>query len=164
MKCATLRMNFPYKKASFVAGTIILFSFSLTIFAQQVQKQRAKNLQVLAKDISHEELDKQMDFYCASLSVKCNYCHAPSTSRPGKLDFASDSNAGHKEDGRRMIKLTREINEKYFGARPGEPASMGAINCYTCHRGEQFPSVPEFDSLAGHKPAIKIDFLNKGNK
>ena len=149
-----------------MAGGIMLALFSLTIFAQQAknQEQKAKNLKVLSKSISHEDLDKQMDFYCTSLNVKCNYCHAASKTRPGKLDFAEDSNANHKEDGRRMILLTKEINEKYFGAQPTDNPSIGAINCYTCHRGQEFPTTPEFDSLLKKPhPILKSPWLNNGS-
>jgi len=101
----------------------------------------------MPKDISHDDLDKQMDFFCASLNVKCNYCHADSKTHPGKLDFAADSASKHKEDARRMLELTYSINEKYFSVQRTSHMSMQVVNCYTCHRGEEFPLVG-FDSIA----------------
>ncbi len=139
-----------FRKKTFKAtGLLILLCLTLTIFAQQINKkdQKAKNLKVMPKDISHDDLDKQMDFFCASLKVKCNYCHANSLTRPGKLDFAADSASRHKEDGRRMLELTYSINEKFFGVKRTDPMRMQVVNCYTCHRGEEFPMV-EFDSIA----------------
>jgi len=133
---------FRYKKT--ITICCLFFSlFSISMYAQLLQRVEVKytNLQVLPKNISKEALDKQMDFYCVSLNVKCAYCHAPSLTSPGKLDFAADSLAGHKEDGRRMLKLTQEINAKYFGATEREDDFLKAINCYSCHRGEEYPTV-----------------------
>ena len=142
-------MHFKRKKTFIATGFLILLCLTLTLFAQQNNKkdQKAKNLKVMPKDITHDDLDKQMDFFCGSLSVKCNYCHANSLTRPGKLDFAADSAARHKEEARQMIELTYSINEKYFGISRTEHMSKQVVNCYTCHRGEEFPMV-EFDSIA----------------
>ena len=62
--------------------------------------QHKRNLKVLPKDISHEELEKVMDGFKAALGVKCNYCHAASKTDPKKLDFASDEKP-EKEDSTR---------------------------------------------------------------
>ncbi|MES2777852.1 MAG: c-type cytochrome [Bacteroidota bacterium] len=140
------------KKTVIATASFIFLAVTFTLFAQVNKKkdEKAKNLKVMPKDISHDDLDRQMDFFCGALSVKCNYCHADSKTRPGKLDFAADSASRHKEDGRRMLELTYSINEKYFGIQRTEPMSKQVVNCYTCHRGEEFPMV-EFDSIA-NKP------------
>jgi len=142
-------MNIRYRKTLIATGSFILLCVTLSLFAQQIQKkeQKAKNLKVLPADISHEDLDTQMDFFCASLKVKCGYCHANSLTRPGKLDFAADSASRHKEDARRMIEMTYSLNEKYFGIGKNEHMSKQAVNCYTCHRGEEAPMFG-FDSIA----------------
>src|ERR1700709_1133762 len=73
-----------------------------------------RNLKVLPKNISHEDLDKVMDGWKAALGVKCNFCHAPSkdsTSR--KLDFSSDAKP-EKDIARHMFRMTGKINKKYF--------------------------------------------------
>ena len=36
-----------------------------------------KNLKILPKNISKEDLDKIMDGFKEALGVKCNFCHAP---------------------------------------------------------------------------------------
>lgn len=138
-----------------IASLIIVFIFTFLVFSagafQQKEEQKAKNLKVLPKDISHDDLDKEMRFYNNSLNVKCNYCHAPSKERPGRLDFASDSNS-HKEDTRAMIRMTNDINEKYFETKVNSPQHLNVVNCYTCHRGEEMPLVlPPADTTRNKK-------------
>src|SRR5690606_32103791 len=88
---------------------ILSLGFALSAFMPQqetAQKQeyRAKNLKVLPKDISKDELDEVMDGFKAALGVKCGHCHAPSTIDPKKLDFASDEKI-EKEIARKMMKM-----------------------------------------------------------
>ncbi len=126
------------------ASAIIVCTLTLLVFSagafQQQQERKAQNLKVLPKDISHEDLEKEMHFYNNALNVKCNYCHAPSKDRPGRLDFASDSNS-HKEDTRAMMRMTNDLNEKYFETKANSPQHLNVVNCYTCHRGEEMPLV-----------------------
>ncbi len=137
-----------HKKTIITTAAFILLCLTLSIFAQQNKKkdEKTKNLKVMPKDISQEDLYKQMDFFCASLKVTCNYCHAENKARFGELDFAADSASRHKEDARRMIELTYSINEKYFGVKRTEHMKMQVVNCYTCHRGEEMP-IFGFDSV-----------------
>lgn len=106
---------------------------------RQPDEPKAKNLKVLPKDISHEELDKVMDGFKAALGVKCGFCHAQRADGSGKLDFASDANE-HKDIARDMMRMTQHINKKYF--KPGKDASEGEmmkVSCMTCHNGEKHP-------------------------
>lgn len=98
------------------------------------------NLKVLPKDISKDSLDYLMKNYATSLGVKCNYCHAPSKTKPGKLDFASDAKI-EKEIARGMITMTNDINEnnfKPFFPDP-KPKQVHVVNCVMCHRGNANP-------------------------
>jgi len=99
-----------------------------------------KNLKVLPKDISHEDLDKVMDNWKAALGVKCNFCHAPSKdSTSHRLDFASDAKP-EKEVARHMFKMTAKINKKYFNFNKDEKGDVvPTITCMTCHRGNPHP-------------------------
>ena len=101
---------------------------------------RAKNLKVLPKDISHEDLDKIMDSWKAALGVKCGFCHAPSAdSTSHHLDFASDAKP-EKNIARHMYKMTGKINKKYFSfAKDDKGASIAVVSCVTCHRGSPHP-------------------------
>lgn len=98
------------------------------------------NLKVLPKDISKDSLDYLMKNYATSLGVKCNHCHAPSKTEPGKLDFASDAKI-EKEIARGMITMTNDINKnnfKPFFPDP-KPKQVHVVNCVMCHRGNANP-------------------------
>jgi len=99
-----------------------------------------RNLKVLPKDISHEDLDKVMHNWTAALAVKCNFCHAPSNdSTSHRLDFASDAKP-EKEVARHMFKMTAKINKKYFNFNKDEKGDVvPTITCMTCHRGNPHP-------------------------
>jgi sulfatase maturation enzyme AslB (radical SAM superfamily) len=62
----------------------------------------------------------------------CNYCHAREK-RSLHLDYAGDEKP-EKEIARSMMRMTIDINKKYFG---GEPLVMGdsvlTIFCSNCH-------------------------------
>src|SRR5690554_559342 len=87
-----------------------------------------KNLKVLPKDISEENLDAVMDSFNEALGVKCSHCHARGEN--GRLDFASDANI-QKDIAREMMKMTRKINRKYF--KENDPMNY-AVTCYTCNK------------------------------
>ena len=98
--------------------------------------QHKRNLKVLPKDISHEELEKVMDGFKAALGVKCNYCHAASKTDPKKLDFSSDEKP-EKEVARHMMRMTAKINKKFFHYKEGD--AMPPVTCITCHNGNPHP-------------------------
>jgi hypothetical protein len=99
-----------------------------------------RNLKVLPKDISHDDLDKVMDSWKAALGVKCGFCHAPSKdSSNHHLDFASDEKP-EKDIARHMFRMTAKINKKYFSFDKDEKGVIiPAIKCMTCHRGSPHP-------------------------
>ena len=99
-----------------------------------------KNLKVLPKNISHEDLEKTMDSWKAALGVKCGFCHAPSAdSTSHHLDFASDAKP-EKNIARHMYKMTGKINKKYFSFNKDDQGkTIPAISCITCHRGNPHP-------------------------
>src|SRR5579862_7816040 len=99
-----------------------------------------KNLKILPKNISHEDLDKVMDGFKEALGVKCNFCHAPEAdSTTHHLDFASDAKP-EKNTARYMMKMTKKINKKFFSFNKDENGkSVQTITCITCHRGKPHP-------------------------
>lgn len=101
---------------------------------------KAKNLKVLPKNITHDELDSVMDGFKDALGVKCGHCHASQKENPRKLDFASDEKP-EKEMARRMLKMTARINKKYFRHSDGE--AMVQVQCKTCHRGNSKPELKD---------------------
>jgi hypothetical protein len=96
-----------------------------------------KNLQVLPKDIKQEKLKAIMDGFCSALNVKCGFCHVRNK-ETNEWDYAADTK-GHKKEARDMMKMTNDLNVKYFGVDMTEENPKVAITCYTCHRGEEHP-------------------------
>jgi len=92
-----------------------------------------KNLKVLDKNISKDDLEIVMKEFKTALGVKCNFCHAQSKTDSTKLDFASDENK-HKNIARGMLKMTKRINKKFF-----KDDKEASIQCFTCHNGQKEP-------------------------
>jgi hypothetical protein len=97
------------------------------------------NLKVLPKDISSKDLQGIMaDDFEDGLGVSCGFCHASAAGGHG-LDFVSDAKP-EKEIARRMMRMTLDLNKKYFNVRkPLIGSNTLTINCATCHKGEPFP-------------------------
>jgi hypothetical protein len=96
-----------------------------------------KNLKVLPKHITHEQLESTMHDWSHALGVHCNFCHARTAD--GKMDFASDEKP-EKNMARDMYKMAAKINDKYFeGKKDSIGMVVGDIKCYTCHRGSPHP-------------------------
>lgn len=126
-----------YKKTitlSILLATVVM----LSAFMPR-QDEKAKNLKVLPKDISHEDLDKVMDGFKVALGVKCNFCHASKKDDPKRLDFASDEKP-EKDIARNMMRMTAKINQKYFHIKDTKDGkAMLAVSCITCHNGKEHP-------------------------
>lgn len=102
---------------------------------------KPKNLQVLPKDISHDQLMKVMHGFAGSLGVKCEFCHEPGP-QPRHLDFASDAKP-QKRIARTMLRMTMTINDKYLSQvdNPDAKPDQKHVTCGTCHRGQKMPAV-----------------------
>lgn len=121
-----------------VAAALAVFVLAGIAAMKHPGTDKFKNLQVLPKNISEDSLDKIMDFYCASLKVECNYCHVH--------DKKADTMIWHKDDKpekeitRNMMRMTADINEKYFHFNDEVSAGeVQAVTCFTCHRGSPIP-------------------------
>lgn len=108
-----------------------------------------KNLKVLPKNISHEELDSIMRQFNNALGVKCNFCHAPQKENPKKLDFASDEK-GEKGATREMMRMTNRINKKFFRYKKDDEHPIPPVGCVTCHHGHPHP-----EAMAEPKKELK---------
>lgn len=129
------------KYTSIVLLFISIISISASFTTAPPADDEFKNLKVLPKNITDEQLDSVMDHFKASLGVKCSFCHAESkdTSAKRKLDFASDEKE-EKQRAREMMKMTTDLNANYFN--PGQstkPDTIHEVICYTCHRGTKEP-------------------------
>lgn len=100
-----------------------------------------KNLKVLPKNITHDQLEKVMHEWSGSLGVHCDFCHVKNADGKG-LDFASDGKA-EKNMAREMYEMMNGINKKYFEAKKDSTGMVmtTGVNCYTCHRGVAHPEV-----------------------
>jgi hypothetical protein len=104
-----------------------------------------KNLKVLPQDISEKKLDSIMDTYTKALKVSCDFCHVPPkkdmfsvTPVNNEPDFSLDNEM--KENARRMMRMTIEINKKYFYFDSiVQPEYLNVVHCNTCHRGNPYP-------------------------
>jgi len=89
-----------------------------------------KNLQVLDKSISKDDLKKMMEGFVAQLGVKCQFCHVDE-------QYEKDDKK-QKSDARKMIKLVTEMKSRkpeFFKTTVKE----NAIQCSMCHRGRPQP-------------------------
>ena len=125
----------------------IIIVFGLIAFvglcAAATGKRQYENLKVLPKDISSKDLQGIMaDDFEDGLGVSCGFCHA-AAARGNGLDFVSDAKP-EKEIARRMMRMTLDLNKKYFGVRkPRIGANTLTITCATCHKGQPFPDGDE---------------------
>lgn len=99
-----------------------------------------KNLKVLPKNITKEQMDSVMHHFENSLNVGCGFCHVRNDSTR-KTDFVSDANP-HKEKAREMMRMTDKINDKYFDVTGGKRTitTQLMVTCYTCHHGATDPA------------------------
>lgn len=98
-----------------------------------------RNLKVLPQDISDQKLDSIMQTYNKALGVTCDFCHVKKIFPVGEMDYASDKEP-MKEEARKMMRMTIEINQKNFHFDKSiRPEYLKVVTCKTCHRGEPFP-------------------------
>jgi hypothetical protein len=118
--------------------SIIVFGAMTTI---KPQDEGFKNLKVLPKNISPDNLHKVMEDWEHSLGVHCNFCHARNEETK-KIDWASDAKP-EKAMARDMYKMMNKINQKYFHAKKDSLGMImqSGVNCNTCHRGTAHPEV-----------------------
>jgi cytochrome c553 len=106
-----------------------------------------KNLKILPKNITKQQMDSVMHHFSLSLGVRCNFCHMRNDSTK-TWDFASDENK-HKLVARDMMRMMDKINDKYFDMTSGKKDldTKLMVTCYTCHHGATdpatIPPIPE---------------------
>jgi Photosynthetic reaction centre cytochrome C subunit len=121
-----------------LVGLFIVFGIAAT---NPAEDHKFKNLKVLPKNISPEELDKVMDNFKDALGVHCSFCHAPSKDTSNHHpDFASDEKP-EKNIARKMYKMTGKINKKFFSYNKNEQGQfVPIVECMTCHHGKEHPA------------------------
>lgn len=139
-------MVMKIKKSMALLAAAFVTAGALCSLSLPQEPEKPKNLKVLPKNISHEELIVVMRNFNNALGVKCGFCHAPSKDDPKHMDFASDENP-HKGVARDMVRMTNRINKKFF--KGSEPMT---VTCYTCHHGNEEPQSKPADSKGPQAP------------
>lgn len=135
-------------KKPLVLITLIIISV-MAVSATLSPVARYKNLKILPQDISEAKMDSIMKSYTKALKVSCDFCHeeakkdpfsiVPITSTGKVLDYALDN--GMKENARKMMLLTIDINKNYFRYDSlVKPVYLNVVSCNTCHRGDPYPA------------------------
>src|SRR5262249_370754 len=107
--------------------------------AQQFEwPDKPKNLRVLPKKITKEELRTTMVGYARALGVRCQFCHvAEAREALNTFDFASDNNP-MKGVARGMIKMVDGVQEDLHKIKFQEQDRV-RLGCITCHHGKPRP-------------------------
>jgi tetratricopeptide (TPR) repeat protein len=124
-----------------------------------------RNLQVLPRDTSPQDVLAVMQQFTRALGVQCTYCHVQNTPppltaeeaeaqaaaapQPGRgrgrgqpgpqMDFASDDKR-QKQTARLMLTLVNDINAR-IAKLPTGTAPRTTVQCATCHRGIPNPQL-----------------------
>ena len=105
-----------------LAGGMLMTGYALILPSAEAAD-AATNLKVLPKTMSKQEVKKVMKEVAKSLGLQCDFCHDTE-------DFAKDTE--HKEIARGMMRMTADLNKKYFKGKP-------RVTCMTCHGGKEHP-------------------------
>ena len=132
----------PVKKVFVITGLFLLTVTGIALTNPAGEKKTFKNLKVLSKDISDQELERVMYAFERQLGVTCIYCHVPTKNIfPERIDFASDEKK-EKLIAREMLKMTMKINKKYFDLTIDKKIyTKPVVWCRTCHMGYPIPHV-----------------------
>jgi hypothetical protein len=139
-----IRMLLQYKKIIVISGFAGFTLLGITAAKPNPeQKPVYKNLKVLSKNISDDDMDYVMESFSVNLGVNCLFCH------PGKMngtkytfDYVTDQ-LQNKRVARDMLLMTMKLNKKYFNSPiTGLVNTRGRIWCKTCHQGSPVPILP----------------------
>jgi len=104
-----------------------------------------KNLKVLDKDISREDLGFAMLQNLQGLGLPrrqregCLFCHVGSMDTPvGEWEFDSDEKETKKK-ARVMMRMVKDINANYLATLDGRIDDNFRVTCATCHAGRTDP-------------------------
>lgn len=121
-----------------ITAVLLLFIVIGIAAMEQPKNDKFKNLQVLPKNITADSLDRIMDGFNAMLGVDCKFCHVRDK-KADTLMFDKDDKS-EKEITRNMMRMTMDINKKYFEFNETVKAEqVQAVTCYTCHKGKPLP-------------------------
>src|SRR5687768_2052630 len=119
---------------------LLLVVLAATPQAEKPLEETKTNIVVL-KGVPTSQLIPIMTVMANSLGVACTYCHEP------KWDLDTKP---AKEAARRMIRMTRAINDTHYGGKV-------VVSCNTCHNGSiTTPAIPLVANAGWNKPASSV--------
>jgi hypothetical protein len=105
-----------------------------------------KNLKVLPKNWTGQQVRALMQTFAESLGVMCTHCHAPdpnappsAAGRPPMLDYSLDEKP-EKDVARKMIQMVMSLNGDTLKGI-GDQAIPEKVSCFTCHAGAKVPLI-----------------------
>ena len=99
---------------------------------------KAKNLRVLPKNTSKDDLRATMVGFSHALGVRCPFCHVGEEGKPlNTFDFPSDKNP-MKGVARGMMKMVQDVKSDLHRIKFQEPDRV-SLGCVTCHHGRPRP-------------------------
>src|SRR6185369_15322201 len=108
----------PYKKLFVMSGLVTFTVIGMSAINRQQEDAPYKNLKILSKKTTEEEMERIMATFNRALGVTCAYCHyttKDSLTYTG-VDFASDDKK-EKIIARKMMKMSIALNKKYFNIK-----------------------------------------------
>jgi len=128
-----------------IVGTLAGCLAMTIALAAQNPPAAPKNLKVLPKTWTGQQVRAVMQTFAESLGVQCTHCHAvdptappPAEGRPPALDYSLDEKK-EKEIARQMIQMTMALNSDGLKG-VGDPAVPEKVSCLTCHNGQKTPA------------------------
>ena len=137
-------MFLPNKKIIVLSGLTGFVLFGIIAGKPpREEKPVYKNLHILSKNISDDDIDYVMESFSVNLGTNCLFCH------PGKqngteytFDYVTDE-LRNKRIARDMLSMTMKLNKKYFNIKlTGLMNTRGRVWCKTCHQGSPVPLLP----------------------
>ncbi|HYJ32246.1 MAG TPA: c-type cytochrome [Candidatus Binatia bacterium] len=114
-----------------------------TAGAQQAQFEwpaHPKNLKVLPKSTTPDQLRETMVGFTQSLGVRCPYCHVGEEGKPlTTFDFSSDAKPT-KQIARDMVRMMGDIHKDLGRMRLSSGVPRVNVRCITCHHGHARPT------------------------
>lgn len=134
-------MKFNKKILAILGLSSAVAFMAMTPATQKADEPQFKNLKVLPKNITGEQMHKVMEEWEHALGARCSFCHERNEETK-KMDFASDAKP-EKQMARDMFKMTQAINKKYFHSKKDSTGVVveSNVNCYSCHRGVSHPEI-----------------------
>jgi tetratricopeptide (TPR) repeat protein len=124
-----------------IALAFFMSVFVLSVISNAQMPDKFKNLKILPKDITKDQLDKIMDSFTEGLGVNCEFCHVRDE-QTNKMEFDLDQKTA-KSKARIMLQMTMDINKKYLSQLSQFSDNIIQVECITCHRGNKMPKMLE---------------------